>query len=434
MSPELTGIIGIIILLFLIFLQFPVGLALFLVGFLGVMLISGWDVAVSQLSTSTFSTVNDYGLSVIPLFVLMGMFMTNTGLGKDLFEAVDKWMGHLRGGLAMAAIGASSIFAAISGSTNATTATLGRVAIPEMDHYNYNSSFSASAVAAGGTLGILIPPSVILILYGALTSEPIGPLLIAGLIPGLALAFLFMLTINLQVRINPEKAPRKEEKVSLSSKFSSLNKVWPFLVIFIISIGGIYFGVFTPTEAGSIGAMATFVLTLLTGKLSFSKLRSSLDEAIRLSVMIFLILIGATLFGRFLALSKIPMQLAANVSGLEVNAYIIISLILIVYVLLGMFMEGLAIMVLTLPIVYPIVIELGFDGVWFGVIIVMALNIGLLTPPLGLSVYIISGILKDTPIENIFKGVLPMVITMLIFTVILIIFPEIVTFVPQLMN
>ncbi|MFZ4452717.1 TRAP transporter large permease [Salibacterium aidingense] len=434
MSPELTGIIGIIILLFLIFLQFPVGLALFLVGFLGVMLISGWDVAVSQLSTSTFSTVNDYGLSVIPLFVLMGMFMTNTGLGKDLFEAVDKWMGHLRGGLAMAAIGASSIFAAISGSTNATTATLGRVAIPEMDHYNYNSSFSASAVAAGGTLGILIPPSVILILYGALTSEPIGPLLIAGLIPGLALAFLFMLTINLQVRINPEKAPRKEEKVSLSSKFSSLNKVWPFLVIFIISIGGIYFGVFTPTEAGSIGAMATFVLTLLTGKLSFSKLRSSLDEAIRLSVMIFLILIGATLFGRFLALSKIPMQLAANVSGLEVNAYIIISLILIVYVLLGMFMEGLAIMVLTLPIVYPIVIELGFDGVWFGVIIVMALNIGLLTPPLGLSVYIISGILKDTPIENIFKGVLPMVITMLIFTVILIIFPEIVTFVPHLMN
>ncbi|MGY4691425.1 TRAP transporter large permease [Salibacterium sp. K-3] len=434
MAPEMIGILGLLLLLVLIFLQFPVGLALFVVGFLGLVQLSGWHVAVSQLSTSTFSTVNDYSLSVIPLFVLMGMFMTNTGLGRDLFEAVDKWMGHLRGGLAMAAIGASSIFAAISGSTNATTATLGRVAIPEMDKYHYNSSFSASAVAAGGTLGILIPPSVILILYGALTSEPIGPLLIAGLVPGIALALLFMLTLNVQVRLNPDKAPRKEEKVPFKTKVNSLNKIWPFLVIFVISIGGIYFGVFTPTEAGSVGAAATFLLTLLTGKLNFTKLRASLDEAIRLSVMIFIILIGATLFGRFLALSKIPMQLASNVASLELNDYIILSLILIVYILLGMFMEGIAIMVLTLPVVYPIVTQLGFDGVWFGVIIVMALNIGLLTPPLGLSVYIISGILKDTPIERIFKGVMPMVITMLIFMVLLVIFPDIVTFFPNLMN
>lgn len=434
MTPVMIGVIGIVLMVLLILLNVPVGLTLFLVGFLGVSLLTGFDVGVSQLARAVFGTTNDYGLSVIPLFVLMGMFISNSGIGQSLFSAVDKWIGHFRGGLAIATIGASAIFAAISGSSNATTATLGRIAIPEMNKYNYKSTLSTSSVAAGGTLGILIPPSVILILYGALTSEPIGPLLIAGLVPGVLLAVIFMVMINIQVRLNPSLAPRRTEKVSLDEKVKSLKVVWPFFLIFMLSIGGIYFGIFTPTEAGGIGAIGAFLMALILRRLSWKSLVSSLDESVSLSVMIFLILIGASLFGRFLALSQIPMSLANSVGSLEVSPYVILGIILLVYLFLGMFMEGLAIMVLTLPIVYPLITEIGFDGMWFGIIIVMVLNIGLLTPPLGLSVYIISGVVKDVPIKEIFRGVIPAIFTMIIFTVLLIIFPEIVTFLPSLIK
>ncbi|MGJ9385037.1 TRAP transporter large permease [Salipaludibacillus sp. CF4.18] len=432
MNPELIGILGIILLLLLIMLNVSVGLSLFLVGFIGVSLLTDWNVGLAQLATASFGMANSYSLSVIPLFILMGMFMSNTGLGQDMFKAVDKWIGHLRGGLAIATIGASSIFAAISGSTNATTATMARIAIPEMDKYKYQSSLSTASVAAGGTLGILIPPSVILILYGALTSEPIGPLLIAGIVPGLLLALVFMVTINIQVRLKPEIAPRSQETSSYKEKMLSLGTIWPFILIFMVSIGGIYFGVFTPTEAGGIGAMGAFIVTIITRRLTWSKFLLSLDDTIRLSVMLFLILIGATIFGRFLALSQIPMELTAYVGSLDVSPFIILAMILLVYLVLGMFMEGIAIMVLTLPIVYPIVTQLGFDGIWFGIIMVMVLNIGVLTPPLGLSIYIISGVVKDVPIDKIFRGVTPMVIVMVFFTILLVVFPEIVLYLPSL--
>lgn len=428
----MIGVLGIILLLVLIILRMSVGMSLFLVGFVGVSMLTDWNVGLSQLASSAFGTAKNSSLSVIPLFILMGMFMSNTGLGKELFNAVDKWIGHFRGGLAIATIGASSIFAAISGSTNATTATLARIAIPEMNNYNYSTALSTASVAAGGTLGILIPPSVILIIYGALTNEPIGKLLIAGIIPGILMALIFMLTINIQVRMNPSIAPRNHEPATFAERFRSLKSVWPFLVIFVVSIGGIYFGVFTPTEAGAIGAMGAFVITLITRRMSWKTLMASLDESIRLSVMLFLILIGASLFGKFLALSQIPMVLTSSVASLDVSPYIILSMILIVYLILGMFMEGIAIMVLTLPIVYPLITQLGFDGIWFGIIMVMMLNIGVLTPPLGLSVYIISGVVKDVPIEKIFRGVFPMVVTMIIFTILLVIFPELATYLPSL--
>ncbi|WP_102027620.1 TRAP transporter large permease [Salirhabdus sp. Marseille-P4669] len=434
MSPEFIGVIGIILLLVFVILGVSVGLSLFLVGFIGVSMLTDWQVGLAQLGSSSFGTANNFSLSVIPLFILMGMFMSNTGLGKELFNAVDKWIGHLRGGLAMATIGASSIFAAISGSTNATTATLAKIAIPEMNEYKYRTTFSTAAVAAGGTLGILIPPSVILIIYGALTNEPIGHLLIAGIIPGVILTLLFMLLINIQVRMDPSIAPRKTERVSLLDKFKSLKVVWPFMVIFLISIGGIYFGYFTPTEAGAIGAFGAFVITIIMRRLTWKGLLASLDESIRLTVMLFLILIGADLFGRFLALSGIPRYLTEVVGTLNVSPYIILMLILAVYFILGMFLEGIAIMVLTLPIVYPLITQLGFDGLWFGIIMVMVLNIGVLTPPLGLSVYIISGVVKDVPIEKIFKGVVPAIITMVIFTILLIVFPDIATFLPSFID
>lgn len=434
MSPEMIGVAGIVLLLVLMLLRVSVGLSLFLVGFIGVSLLTDWEVGISQLGSTAFGTANSFSLSVIPLFILMGMFMSSTGLGKDLFSAVDKWIGHMRGGLAIATVGACSIFAAISGSSNATTATMSKIAIPEMDSYKYKTTFSTAAVAAGGTLGVLIPPSVILIIYGALTMEPIGPLLIGGLVPGIIMTLIFMAMINLQVRMKPEIAPRKDQSAPWGEKIRSLKSVWAFLLIFIISIGGIYFGYFTPSEAGGIGAMGAFLLTVITRRLTWSKLVESLDETIRISVMLFLILIGAALFGRFLALSQIPMSLTEVVTGMDVSPYVILAMILFVYLILGMFLEGIAIMVLTLPIVYPIITQLGFDGLWFGIIMVMVINIGVLTPPLGISVYIISGIVKDVPIQKIFRGVFPAVIAMALFIVVLVIFPDIVTFLPGLID
>ncbi|MFD1349458.1 TRAP transporter large permease [Oceanobacillus caeni] len=432
MSPEVTGVLGIILLLVLIFLRVSVGLSLFLIGFLGVSWITDGTVGLAQLSMAAFGTSNDYGLSVIPLFILMGMFLSYSGLGNDLFSSVNTWFGKWRGGLAIATIGASSIFSSISGSSNATTATLARVSIPEMDKYNYKTTFSTAAVAAGGTLGALIPPSVLLIIYGALTNVPIGPLLIGGFIPGIMLAILFILLIHLQVRLKPSIAPVKAESVSLGEKFASLKSIWPFLLIFLISIGGIYMGVFTPSEAGGIGAFLAFIVTIIMKRLNIKGMVESLDESLRLSVMIFLIFIGANLFGSFLALSRIPAHLTNAVVSMDVSPYVILTLILFVYLFLGMFLEGIAIMTLTLPIVFPIITSLGFDGLWFGIIVVLMINIGVLTPPLGLSVYIISGVVKDVPIEQIFKGVLPAIGVMIIFLIILIIFPGIVTFLPSL--
>lgn len=432
LSPELVGVIGVIALVVLILFRVSVGFSLILVGFVGISYLKNVDVGLTQLATSSFATVNNYSLSVIPLFVLMGMFMSNTGLGFNLFNAVNKWIGHLRGGLAIATIGAATIFSSISGSANATTATLAKITIPEMERHKYKTDFSAAAVAAGGTLGSVIPPSVLLILYGALTSEPIGPLLIAGIIPGLLMALLLILMINFQVRFNPDLAPSNKEKITLKEKFSSLKTVWPFLLIFMVSIGGIYFGIFTPNEAGAVGAASAFLLAVITKKMSWKMLISSLDETLRISVMIFFVLIGASIFSRFLAMTKIPMTLSTTIGTLDLSPFAILFIILLFYFILGMFLESIAIMVLTLPIIYPIITQLGFDGLWFGVIMVLIINIGVLTPPLGLNVYIVSGVVKHLPIQRIFRAVVPSIITMFVCIVILTIFPDLVTFLPNI--
>lgn len=434
MSPELIGTIGVILLLILVLLRVPVGFSLLLIGFGGYLFLANQKAALAQLGLSPFMTASSYSLSVMPMFILMGMFLSYSGLGRDLFRAADAWVGHIRGGLAMATIVACAIFSSISGSVNATTATVAKVTLPEMKKYNYRDSLATACVAAGGTLGILIPPSTILILYGVLTMEPIGPLLLGGLIPGILMAFIFMITIYIQVRRNPEIAPARKEIIATSEKLKSLGNVWPFLLIFLLSIGGIYFGIFTPTEAGGIGAIGAFIFTLLTKRLDREQLINSLDETVRITAMIFIILIGATLFSQFLAMTKVPMLLASYAVNLNVSPYVILFLILIMFFVLGFFLEGIAILVLTLPVVYPMIIELGFDGIWFAIMMVMLLNMGLITPPVGISVFVISGVAKDIPIQTIFRGVIPMLMAMIVFTIILVIFPEIVTFLPSLMR
>lgn len=430
----MVGIIGILVLFMLILLRFPVGLALLLVGFGGYITVTNLKIGMSQVGISTFSTVKDFNLSVMPMFILMGMFLSYSGLAKELYKAVDAWVGHVRGGLAMATIGAAAVFSSISGSVTATTATMAKVTLPEMKKYEYQPSMSTASVAAGGTLGILIPPSVILILYGVLTMENIGELLIGGLIPGLILTVGFMLTIYFQILKNPSLAPRKTSRKSLIDMILSLKSVWPFLLIFILSIGGIYFGFFTPTEAGGVGAAGAFAVAAVTKRLNWQRLIESLDETVRLTVMIFMILIGASLFSKFLAMTQIPMNFASYVAGLGWSPYLILFLILFVYLILGCFLEGIAILVLTMPITYPMITEMGFDGIWFGIVMVMVLNMGLITPPVGLNVYIISGVAKDIPIQTIFRGVLPMLLTMLLFTILIIFVPEIVTFLPSMID
>lgn len=429
----MIGILGVILLLVLVLLKVQVGISLLVVGFLGYIFLTNTQIALSQLGMTAFSAVSNYSLSVIPMFILMGMLLSYSGLAKDLFKAVDHWIGHLRGGMAMATIGASAIFSSISGSVNATTATLAKVAIPEMERYKYDSKISTACVAAGGTLGILIPPSVILIIYGVLTMEPIAALLIGGLIPGIIMAVMFMITVYILIRKNPSLAPSVLKKADTKDRIESIKKIWPFIFIFGLSIGGLYLGWFTPTEAGAVGAGGALLLTLVTRRMNFKLLYSSLEESVRLTAMIFMILIGATLFGQFLAMSKLPMTISSYISGIDVSPYIILFLILLAYFILGLFMEGIAILVLTLPIIYPMIISLGFDGVWFGIIMVMMINMGLITPPLGISVYVIHGVVKHIPVQTIFRGVIPMLIAMIILTVVLVIFPEIVTFLPSRM-
>lgn len=429
----MIGLFGVILLLILFLLNVPVSISLVIVGTVGIGFIRNWETAFVQLGSTPFSTASSYSLSVIPLFILMGMFLSYSKFGNDLYTAVDSWIGHIRGGLAITTIGTSALFASISGSVNATTATMARIALPEMKKYKYDPGLSAACVAAGGTLGILIPPSVILVLYGVLTMEPIGKLLIAGIVPGILQMLLFMAVIYFMVLRKPEIAPVTAKK-PFKVKIKSLNSVWPFALLFVISIGGIYQGYFTPTEAGGIGAFGAFLLSVITRRLSWTDFKKALNETTRLTAMIFLILIGADIFSKFLALSRIPVFITQFVSDLDTSPMIIMFFILLVYFLLGLFLEGIAIFVLTLPVVYPLIIELGFNGVWFGVVMVLVMNIGLITPPLGLSVYVISGVAKDIPIQKIFKGVIPMLFAMIICLILVVLFPQLVTLLPDLMK
>jgi len=438
MSPEIIGIIGIVALIVLFLLRVPVGIAMLVVGFLGTGWIRGWNIAFLQLGRTPFETAGSYSLSVIPLFILMGMVVSFTGIGRDLFRAVDSWIGHFRGGLAMATLGTAAVFSSICGSLNATTATVARIVLPEMDKYKYKPSLSTSCVAAGGTLGSLIPPSVILVLYGILTREPIGKLLIAGIIPGIVQLLLFILTVYILIRRDPSLAPARAEKASFRERFSLMKNIWPFFLIFIVTIGGIYMGIYTATEAAAFGSFASIVTALVYGivkkQFELKMLKVSFDQTVRLTAYIFLILMGANVFSQFLSISRIPVKLTAFVSSLDLNQYVILSLILIALFILGCFVEGLSLMVLTLPITYPIVTQMGFSGIWFGVIMVLAINIGALTPPLGISVYDVKGVAKDVPIQTIFRGVIPMVAAMVVCVAVLTIVPELVTILPDMMR
>jgi tripartite ATP-independent transporter DctM subunit len=356
----------------------------------------------------------------------MGMFLSYGGLGKDIFEAANTWVRHMKGGMAMATIAAIAIWSAISGSATATAASLGSVVLPEMKRHKYNDALATACVAAGGTMDILIPPSSVLVLYGLLTEESIGKLLIAGILPGLLLAALFAVVILIWVKRDPLAAPI-QPAASLGEKIRSLKNIWAVIVIFLFVMGGIYKGFFTPTEAAAMGAFVSLIVSLVSKRFSVNAMIGALEEAASTTAMLLLILIGAIIFSRFLAVTTIPYKLSSYISGLHVSRYVIIAIIGAAIIFLGCFIEGLSLMVLTIPILYPLIIDLGFDGVWFGVLFVTLLNIGMVTPPVGINVFVTAGVAKDVPLMTIFKGVTPFWIAMIAAAVLLVIFPEIAT-------
>lgn len=433
MTPLTVGVIGIGVLFLLLCFGMPIGFVMALVGFIGFACLVDFESALGILRIVPYTTFADYGLSVIPLFILMGEFCFFAGLSKDLYDTVHSWLGHLRGGLAMATIGACAGFAAVSGSSLATAATMGSVALPEMRRYNYDDALATGAIAAGGTMGILIPPSVILVLYGIITEQSIGKLFLAGFIPGVLEAVFYMVTIYILCKRNPRLGP-PGPRTSMMQKIASLKTTWVVLLLFILVIGGLYKGVFSPTEAAGVGAFGAFAFGLARRRLGLKAIKSSLVETGKSTAMIFIIVMGAMILGYFLAVSRLPFELASIIGGLEVNRYIILGVILVFYIFLGCMMDSMAMLLITVPIFFPLIVSLGFNPIWFGIIMVRICEIGLITPPVGLNVFIISGIAKDVPMYTIFRGIVPFFIADICEVILLVAVPQIALFLPGLMK
>jgi len=433
MSPTAIGIIGIIALFILIFSRMPIGFIMAIIGFFGFGAIVSYDASLNLIAKDFFNVFGSYNLTVIPLFVLMGQLSFHAGISSRLFDAAYRFIGHLPGGLAIATIGACSAFAAICGSTNATAATMAAATLPEMKRYDYKPGLATGVVAAGGSLGILIPPSVIFIVYGILTEQSIGKLFMAGLLPGVMLTALFVATILIWTSLKPELGP-PGPKFSWKERFASLSGIIETLIIFLLVMGGLFGGIFTPTEAGAVGAFGTLAVAMIRSNLSWDGLITSVFETTRITCMILVIVAGATIFGHFLAVSRIPFDIANWISGFNLAPAVIIALIILVYLIGGCFIDSLALIMLTIPIFYPVIIRLGFDPLWFGVVIVLVTQIGVITPPVGVNVYVVSGVARDVPLNVIFKGVVPLLIALIIGTLLLIPFPQIALWLPALVK
>lgn len=433
MDYTIAAILATFLIFILMAIGTPVFAALGLAGTAGIFMIENLDFVLNRLKSLPYHQSASYLLTVIPLFILMGSFAHHAGIGQRLFGVARKWVGHWPGGLAMASILTSAGFAATSGSSVATAATVGSVAIPEMKKAGYDPRLSAGAVAAGGVLGVLIPPSVLLIFYAALTEVSAGKMLVAGIIPGILSTIVFMVGIWV-ISVNIKQKQEKTTKVGWRERIISLCSAWQIMVLFVAVLGGIYLGFVTPTEAGALGAFIAFIM-LLFSKSARPKLMHHVYDSCRSSitttVMILMTMVGAGIFSYFLSLAQIPQSIATFVVAVDVPPLVIVGLLLLIYFPLGMFLDAFSMLVITLPIMFPTIVSLGFDPIWFGILAVKMCEIGLITPPVGLNVYVIAGIDRSTPLWLIFKGASWFVIMEVITTLILFFFPVIVTWLPQ---
>jgi tripartite ATP-independent transporter DctM subunit len=426
MSELQIGLWGIAFLFLLLASSMPVGFAMTLVGLIGFAAVVNVPAALNVLVTDYYDVFSSYGLTVIPLFVFMGQVAFHAGISKKLFAAAHCWFGWLRGGLAMATVGACTAFGAICGSGPATAATMAAVALPEMKRYKYDSGFAAGTVAAAGSIGMMIPPSIVFIVYGVMTEQSIGKLFIAGIVPGLMIAAMFMATIWLMCKWRPALAPAATV-ATWRERFRSLTGVTETLLLFALVMGGMFAGWFTPTEAAAIGAAGSVAVALFARKCSFRMLATALNETLCTSCMVLVIVAGATVFGHFLQITNVPTELAAWMAGLPLPPWGIMLLMIFFYLIAGMFLDALAVVMLTIPIFYPVVVNLGFDPIWFGVIIVLTTQMGVISPPVGVNVYVVSGMDRAVPLQAVFKGALPFLAALIVAAVVLVAFPEVVT-------
>ncbi|MBM4330295.1 MAG: TRAP transporter large permease [Deltaproteobacteria bacterium] len=428
MNEILTGLIGLFLVLALFFTGIELGFAMALVGFVGFSYIVSVKAALNLLAKDVFDVFSSYGFTVIPLFIFMGQIAFNAGIAKRLYDTAYKFLGHIPGGLAMATVAGATAFKAICGSSPATAATFASVAVPEMDRYGYSKKLSTGIVASVGTLGILMPPSVTLIVFGIITEQSIGKLFLAGLIPGLIIAFLFILTIYAWCRINPGLGPRGQ-KSSWKERIVSLPDVLMVGIVFLLVVGGLMEGFFTPTEAGSVGTFAVLLLALVKKDLNFKGFVKSVGESLRTACMVLMLIAGSTILGHFLAVTKIPMMAADWIIQLPLDRNLTMVIIALIYLLGGSFIDDLAFMILATPIFYPAIIKLGFDPIWFGVMIAITVMIGVVIPPVAINVFVVKNITR-VPFGVIYRGVFPFLIALAVCAFLLFLFPQIALFLP----
>ena len=433
MTPLQFGILGCIALLVLLVCSMPVGFVMAVVGVVGFALVTSWRAALAILSADLYDTFANYNLTVIPLFIFMGQIAFHTGISSRLFAAANAWLSSLRGGLAMATVGACAAFGAICGSGPATAATMAAVALPEMKRYHYNNALAGGTVAAGGSLGMLIPPSVVFIVYGILTEQSIGKLFIAGILPGILMTLLFCATIWLECLLKPGIAP-PAQSIPFRERVRSLRGVGEMLVLFLFVMGGMFAGWFTPTEGAAIGAAGSVLVAALGRHCTWRILAQSAMETVRTSCMVLVIVAGATLFGHFLAVTGLPGHFAGWLISLSLPSWAIMVIILLFFLAAGCFIDALALVLLTIPIFYPVILRLGYNPIWFGVIIVIVTQMGVITPPVGVNAYVVSGVDRSISLSSVFRGAVPFLLAMIATCLFLILFPSIATALPGMVK
>ncbi|SDL03982.1 TRAP transporter, DctM subunit [Maridesulfovibrio ferrireducens] len=436
MEPSTAGIIGVLVMLALFLTRMPVAYVMTLVGFSGFSILISMKGGLNLLSRSFYDSFSSYSLATIPLFILMGQLAFNSGISRKLYRAAYHFLGNIQGGLAMATVAACTAFGAVCGSSPATAATMATVGIPEMKRYGYANSLAAGSVASGGGLGMIMPPSVVLIVYGVLTEQSIGALFMAGIIPSFVLTVLFIIAIAIQCHKNPDLGP-KGETFTFVEKMRSLVGLADTFAIFGLVIGGMFYGFFTPNESAAVGVLGILALGIIKRQLTWQAFVNSLHETLRTSCMVLLLVAGAVIFGKFLAVSRIPFNVAEWTASFDLHPLIIMTMILSIYFIGGCFMDALALIMLTIPVFYPVVMALGFDPIWFGIIIVLVTQIGVITPPVGINVYVVYGMAQkfepSITLEEIFKGTIPFLLAIIVGLILFAIFPQIILFLPEAM-
>ena len=433
MSVETVGLIGILTMFVLMFLRVPIAISMALPGIVGAWYLRGWGPTSTILNTIIWNHGFNYTLTTIPMFVLMGELIYVSGISSDLFSVFRKWLGAVKGGLGLATVGASALFAAASGSSIASTATVGIVASGEMKKAGYSDTLSAGSIVAGGTLGILIPPSTAFIIYGILTEESIGKLLIAGIIPGILLTLFYAVTVYIAVLINPKLGP-PAESATWKERLLALRSIGWIAALFIVVIGGMYAGIFSPTEAAGVGALGAAIIAAIRGQMSFRNLATSLINTSRITAFLFAIILGAFILNYFLAITRLPAHLAGFINGLDASPLVIVLFILCVYIFLGAIMDALAMVVITIPIFLPTLHALGFDMIWFGVIVVIMIELALITPPVGMGMFVLKGVNKELAMSSIYKGAVIFIVPIFALVALIVTFPQIATLLPNLMQ